>query len=118
MARKFVEFDWENELYPPPSVRVKDPQKTAFNPGDVVKIGIGPATGRIGIVAVERNANYQDYEPYAGDEAIGVRVAEQVTESLVLREIISGLVGKTNGIKSVLRWFDDASQLFLLQKAE
>ncbi len=113
---RFQEWDWENEIYPTPKRRKEDAVETPLNRGDVVRILIGPAIGKIGVVVVERNANYGDYEPYASDESIGVRVAEESTDGAELAELVDRLTQRTNRIKTVTRWFDDTTQLEIVQK--
>ena len=44
-----------NDFYPTPRVKIETPVETPFIPGDLVKLLIGPATGKIGEVVVERN---------------------------------------------------------------
>ncbi len=120
MAEKdvFQVWDWENEIYPTPKRRKEDAVETPLKRGDIVKILIGPATGKIGIVVVERNANYQDSEPYSSDESIGVKVAEESDEGAELAGMIDSLTQRPNRIKTSTRWFDDTTQLEVVQKAE
>lgn len=66
-----------NQMYPTPKERIKNPVPTAFGIGDVVKVLIGPATGKRGVVVVGRNGNFVDYEPYVAENAIGVSVFER-----------------------------------------
>ena len=109
-------FDLEDTLYPIPKNRIDNPEVSVFDRGDVVQIKEGSATGKIGIVVVERNGNYEDGGPYCSDESIGVRVAEEAIEHPELRVIIDGLTQRVNSIKTVTRWFDHEEQLTLIQK--
>ena len=104
-------------LYPTPRERVADPKPVTFEVGDFVKAKIGPAKGQIGVVVVERNANYTDYEPYAGDETIGVGFAEHDDIADELKAAVAGLTKTSDDIISVVRWFDNAKQLQLVASA-
>lgn len=115
MSEKF-RLLYPEDLYPTPQMRVESPQESFFHPGDVVRMEVGPATGKIGIVVVERNGNYLDSEPYRNDEAIGVSVAEEAPEvHPVLKEVIDKLTQGQTNVRTVVRWFDNPEQLTLLQ---
>jgi hypothetical protein len=105
-------------IYPTPRERKEEVVETPLKKGDVVRILIGPATGKIGIVVVERNGNYVDYEPYANAEAIGVRVAEEAKESKDLAKFLDAITQRPNSIQTVTRWFDDETQLEVMFKPE
>jgi len=68
-------------------------------------------------VVVERNANYTDYEPYAGEEEIGVGFAEHDNIADELKAAVAGLTKTRDDIISVVRWFDNAKQLQLVASA-
>lgn len=107
-----------NELYPTPMNRIENPIPTVFEKGDLVIILIGPATGKIGQVVVERNANYVDKEPYSADDDIAVQVVELMQLAPSLRDIIiaSDLVIDSGEVftEAAIRWFDTPDQLELV----
>jgi len=105
------------DFYPTPKQRIENPVNTLYNPGDIVKILIGPAKERIGKVVVERNGNYSDYEPYANAEGIGVSVVERENFVTELERAVQELSDKEALVHSVIRWFDTPDQLALIKKA-
>ena len=117
MTDKFVSIDWESMIYPTPKERVENPIGTRLSSGDIVRINVGPARGKIGIVVVERNGNYVDSEPYCDDESIGVKVAEETPEDPTIKAIVDRLTSRDNSIRTVVRWFDNDEQLTLMQSA-
>jgi hypothetical protein len=113
----FEVFNFEKMLYPTPKIRVENPVETVLHRGDLVRLKIGPAEGRIGFVVVERNGNYKDYEPYCSSESIGVGVAEDIDLDSNLRSAIEQLTGHEN-LKTVVRWCDSPDQLELLERPD
>lgn len=101
-------------LYPTPKNRKADPIATDFEPGDLVHINIGPAIGRVGLVLVERNHNYHDYEPYTAPNSVGVQVVRQVEPGEDTDDPITKVFreGEEAGAVAIcrewpeLRWFD------------
>ena len=112
------EWDWESQIFPTPRERKQSAEDTMLKPGDIVKILVGPATGMLGIVVVERNENYADYEPDVNPDAIGVKVAEESVDGSAFPELIDALTQRPNRIKTVTRWFDDLTQLEIIQKVD
>ncbi|HJX06049.1 MAG TPA: hypothetical protein VJ461_05010 [Candidatus Nanoarchaeia archaeon] len=104
-------------LYPTPEERLKSAKPGSYEVGSMVKVLIGPAKGRIGVVLVDRNANYSDYEPYAGKESIGVAVVEKesLDKNLEARLLEEGFRSEDFS-KTVIRWFDGPDQLELARK--
>jgi hypothetical protein len=99
------------DFYPTPKQRIDNPITAPYDNGSPVRVLIGPAKGNLGIVVVDRNANYVDHEPYVGPESIGVLVTE--LEDLP-PFIEKGLVGEASSqalSKGVVRWFNGAGQL-------
>lgn len=111
-----------NELYPTPKRRIENPIPTVFQVGDLVKILIGPAKGKLGSVVVERNGNYVDYEPYSAKEDIAVQVVEAMQLAPGLRDFIkdTGLVAGTEDTfsEAAVRWFDTPDQLEFVLRPE
>ena len=112
-----VPFSIES-LYPTPERRIENPAPTVYQPGDIVKILIGPATDRLGRVVVERNGNYHDYEPYSASEGIGVEVVERRGLAPELEKMIAELTDPECLVHKVVRWFDNPQQLELVRKAQ
>jgi hypothetical protein len=109
------------EFYPIPQDRVKSPRKTIFETGDIVEILIGPATGRLGRIVVDRNGNYNDCEPYCDPEGVGVSVVEETNTSEQIQKIIGGLTTQDPRAHTVVRWFDGkdiTQQLKLVSKSK
>jgi len=104
-------------LYPTPKKRRKDAHETDLMPGDVVKAKIGPATGSVGIVVVERNGNYSDKELSSDDESIAVGFAEKTDTHPVLQNVVDGLTGTSSRVRNTVRWFDSPEQLEVVEKA-
>ena len=113
----FEKVNIDTFLYPTPRERVAEPKPAAFNVGDFVRSKIGETKGKVGIVVTERNANYVDYEPYAGNESIGVGFAEHENLAEELKEIIAKVTKNRDDIISVVRWFDSPKQLQLVAAA-
>jgi hypothetical protein len=111
-----------NELYPTPKRRIENPIPTFFQVGDLVRILTGPATGKIGQVVVERNANYEDKEPYSADEDIAVSAVEPTQIDPFLRGLItsSGSVIDSEDAftETAVRWFDTPDQLELILRSQ
>ncbi len=106
------------DIYPTPKQRVENPVNTYYRPGDIVKILVGPATGRIGKVVVERNGNYTDYEPYSSEESIGVAVPErEILASAIEQMIKERIIDAESRIKTIIRWFDGPEQLEIVKEA-
>ena len=99
------------DFYPTPERRKEDAVDTTFHVGDLVRALVGPAVGRIGCVVVDRNGNYEDYEPYASEDSIGVRFAEREELDPLLRTIAEGLIDHEATGVTVTRWFDGPKQL-------
>ncbi len=112
---EFQSFNVAKEFYPTPSQRVENPVETELVSGDIVRALVGPATGKIGIVVVERNGNYIDYEPYCHKEGIGVGFAEQEDLAPELAGIVEQLT-KNSTIINVVRWFEPSNQLEVVEK--
>ena len=104
-------------IYPTPRIRIENPVETVLNPGDLVRIKIGPAKDKYGFVVVERNGNYVDKELYCNDESIGVGVAQRMDFAPELKTIIEQLTNESEHIETVICWFDTPDQLELLEKA-
>lgn len=108
-----------NELYPTPRQRIENPLTTAFNVGDLVKVLVGPATGKNGLVVVDRNGNYVDYEPYSSADSIAVSVFERKEMDPTMERIIVGLTQDPETMyHRQVRWFDGPDQLELVQRQE
>lgn len=110
-----AEFEWvdiDSFIFPNPRERIGNPEDTPLQRGDIVQAKIGPATGKLGIVVVERNGNYEDCLDEVGLEQIGVGFAEgnPIDQDLMkmLESARSGLIPK---IRTVIRWFDSPEQL-------
>jgi len=114
----FTEFTID-QLYPTPKIRVDNPLPTVYEVGDRVRILIGSATGKEGVVVVDRNGNYKDYEPYCSKESIGVAVLEKGKIDPVLRAVMTEIDNKFSKplYRSVIRWFDTPDQLELIEES-
>ena len=106
----------EKVFSPTPKKRVENPIKTELQPGDLVKALAGLANSKIGFVVIERNGNYEDSEPNAGEESIGVGFAEQASLAPELKKAVEQLTDKPT-INTVIRWFDSPDQLEVMEKA-
>ena len=111
-------FDLERFLRPTPKERISNPKKTEVNVGDIVKSKIGLSKGNIGIVVVERNANYLDKLGEICDDSIGVSFAEHENIEPILEKITRELAGRKNDIEVNIRWFDDTSQFEIIASAK
>ncbi len=98
----------ESLIHPTPRNRIENPIPTTINRGDLVRAKIGPATGKLGFVVVERNGNYSDYELYCNQESIGVGFSEDNSIDSDLKKVLGNLIPKKI---SVVRWFDSPDQL-------
>lgn len=108
-----------NELYPTPRQRIENPLPTAFNVGDLVKVLVGPSTGKNGLVVVDRNGNYVDYEPYSSADSIAVSVYERKEMDPTMERIIVELTQDPESMyHRQVRWFDGPDQLELVQKTK
>ncbi len=107
----------ENTFYPTPKRRIENPVETELQPGDLVRARIGRVKGDIGIVVVERNGNYEDYEPYVNRESIGVEFVEGVDLAPELLTVVKHLAESNDLQQTVVRWFDNTDQLELLGRA-
>ena len=112
-----VLLDIGSFFYPCPKERKADAVPGPFAVGTVVEMLEGPAKGKIGAVVVDKNSNYQDSEPYVGDDSIGVAVLGNAD----INEILAASLEK-GGVKSSdlkeLRWFDGAYQLSPIKNPE
>jgi len=115
---RFERLNLNSLIWPTPTERVSDPLETSLNVGDFVKAKIGPAKGTIGIVVVERNANYLDKVDEVGDESIGVGFAEHENLEPDLKKAISGLTGSDDDIVTTIRWFDNVRQLQVISSTK
>lgn len=112
----FRNFDI-GEFYPTPKNRKKNAKETDLHPGDVVRAKVGPVSGQIGFVVVERNGNYKDSEPYVDDERIGVGIFEQDDVHPTVQQIVKGLSGEDISKHNTVRWFDSPDQLEVVERA-
>jgi len=113
----FKRISIESLIFPVPTEKIQNPKPTELNVGDFVKAKIGPAKGKIGIVVVERNGNYEDYVDEINQESIGVGFAEHDELDPVLESALAGLTGTVDNIISTVGWFDSVKQLELLASA-
>ncbi|MBP7708789.1 hypothetical protein KA107_03815 [Candidatus Pacearchaeota archaeon] len=105
-------------FYPTPTHRISNPVRTQYQVGNTVRILIGPKTGSLGRIIVERNGNYSDFEPYCGKECIGVEVVERRTLCPELERVVTELKDHESMVHTVVRWFDDPTQLELFRDAK
>ena len=109
-------------FYPTPRVRVENPTPTVLRVGDLVKFLEGPATGKVGVVVVDRNGNYVDHEPYCSEDAIGVQAVEITQLAPELRSLLvkSGVVDTSEDAltETVTRWCDGPDKLEFLLRPE
>lgn len=100
--------------------RVDDPTPTVLQAGDVVEILAGPATGKIGLIAVDRNANFVDCDLYARPDSIGVDVVEAVEIDLELLGVLQegGLIPADGTLQLSRRWFSNDADLALVRLGE
>jgi hypothetical protein len=86
-----------------------------------VKILVGPATGRLGLVVIDRNGNYIDYEPYSAADSIGVQVVEPMQIAPELRELLISdrfIANDEDSLReTAVRWFDSPEQLELVMSS-
>lgn len=107
-----------NQFYPTPRQRIENSVAVALQKGDLVKVLIGPAIGKTGIVVVERNGNYIDYEPYSGPECIAVAVFERRQLDPIMEKIVVDATQDPEALyHRQVRWFDGPDQLELMQKS-
>ena len=111
-------IDTIGSFYPTPVDRVKNPQPTPYQVGDMVEFLIGPAKGKYGKVVVERNGNYNDYEPYVDSESIGVAVVEREDLCPDLERAVSQLSSPESFVHTVVRWCDNPQQLKLVDRLQ
>lgn len=103
-----------NLIWPTPKEKISNPKKTEVNVGDFVRSKIGSVKGKIGIVVVERNANYVDKIDEVQDDSIGIAFAEHENYDAKIKEIISKLTGNNDDISINIRWFNNTSQFEIL----
>ncbi|MDD5192411.1 MAG: hypothetical protein PHH54_06200 [Candidatus Nanoarchaeia archaeon] len=106
-------------FYPTPCKRIENPEPAVYDRGDIVKILVGPAIGRLGRVVVERNGNYYDYEPDSNPEGVAVSVIEKTELEADLEKMITALGDHEVFFSPVVRWFDGEvinDQLELVRK--
>lgn len=111
-------FDFERFFWPTPKERISNPKTTEVNVGDIVKSKIGLSKGNIGIVVIERNANYIDKLDVVRDDSIGVSFAEHENIEPIPEKITRELTGRRNDIVVNIRWFDDSSQFEIIASAK
>ena len=117
-----------NNIYPIPKHVIKDllPKSRIDNPlpvpydvGDLVRLRRGPAKGRIGVIVVDRNENYKDYEERSRKESIGVFVTERPKVQPFLEQLVIEITGSgMDPCDGVVRWEEDSSQLELVKKSK
>lgn len=105
-------------FFPTPKERKEDATEEVLKVGDLVECLIGPAIGKIGVVVIDRNGNYVDYQDQAGINSIGVQVIERMdTQDPVSQALLqSGLVKPDASFESATRWFDGPEQLSLVYR--
>lgn len=107
-------------FFPTPKERREDATEEALKVGDLVECLVGPAIGKIGLVIIDRNGNYVDYQDHAGIDSIGVQVVERMNQGnpAVQALLQSGLVSPDARFESATRWFDDPEQLSLVYREQ
>lgn len=114
-----IPLDISTIMYPCPRERKWDAVPGQYATGTIVKLLVGPAKGKTGTVVVDRNSNYQDFEPYAGRDSIGVVVLGTINMNETLETLLQkGGVKSSDFTFNELRWFDSAEQLAPIKNSE
>lgn len=119
MSAEFRQRSIEATWFPTPRVRREDSMSLFYTDGkkvmvgDIVRALKGSVEGMLGVVVVDRNGNYEDYEPYTNQDSIGFVVFPEVNSEIV--QLIESITNDPESLYDyAARWADTPDQLELV----
>jgi hypothetical protein len=109
MPEKFIAQDFGEFFFPTPRRRKPEAECTPspFPLGAAVEIAVGRHNGRIGVVVVDRNRNYEDAQSAVNLDSIGVKLAENEDIEDGLAKMIGSVTKRPNRIKVTTIWGEE-----------